>query len=178
MLIYLLLSACIVSILRQNSTLNVGTTADPSCMPVLALSFPPHTLWVYSHMNLLLTLLVCYPDDDIPAAVLSTIETSVGIFAVSLPSYRPLYQRVMQRLFPASSTTKNSYGKSGYSNQSSHVAGWTGHRTDTRIMASRAANNKSSGISVSRDIEMTSHSSADGTWIGIDDHDENPLYKK
>ncbi|KAK7192819.1 hypothetical protein PSPO01_01527 [Paraphaeosphaeria sporulosa] len=75
-------SACIVCLVRLLFVLRVASTPDPT--------------WLKG--------------DSIPSGITSTFEHSVGIFAASFPTYRPLYRWLSKGTLEDTTAHSNSFG--------------------------------------------------------------------
>ncbi|KUI56623.1 hypothetical protein VP1G_04044 [Cytospora mali] len=139
-------SAFIVSIIRQAYVGKVGSTADST--------------W-----------------DDMPAALVSVVELMAGFLAASIPTYRPLWRY----LFPRGDRNDkaNSFRSSGQIPYTKEGVQWHGNvKTQTKVstgvgMAKVRNVNDFGGISVTRDIELSTHSMAGGSrddgWLRVSD---------
>lgn len=126
-------SAFIVSIIRQAYAGKVGSTADPT--------------W-----------------DDVPAALVSVVELMAGFLAASIPTYRPLWRHIFSR--GQRNSSSGGFGSSGReagqwsdNNMKTQTKVSTGvGRAGTTTHMSQAAG----GISVTRDIELSTQDMAGG----------------
>lgn len=103
--------------------------------------------------------------DNMPAGMLSVVELMAGILAVSLPVYRPLYRRLVNK------------DKGGTTQQSSDNPYSSGSRS-VQITGGGFSKNNSDGIVVTDevDINLTPYNRRDGHWVRVGDEDESGLY--
>ncbi|RYP41490.1 hypothetical protein DL767_000995 [Monosporascus sp. MG133] len=133
----------------------------------------------------------------IPAAMINIVELMAGILAASIPTYRPLYRRWLQRgtLPIHNKSNPRHYYHGGERNNSrrnnksraSDTDGGFGdnalpHSVEVKVGCSnRAGDNHgrilSRGINVTEQIELVRHvTNANGTWVRVPDDDEVRLY--
>lgn len=99
--------------------------------------------------------------DDMPAALVSVAELMAGFLAASIPTYRPLWRRIFSQDEKRNTASTNGTGSSGEKCNSSERGPWTSTmKTQTKVSTgvgmSRARTiSDSEGISVTRDIELT-----------------------
>jgi hypothetical protein len=99
-----------------------------------------------------------------PAGMLSVVELMAGILAVSLPVYRPLYRRLVNK--DRGGTQRSS--ENPYSSGSRSI----------KITGGGFTKNNSEGIVVTDevDINLTPYNRKDGNWVQVGDEDELGLY--
>ncbi|KAI1821617.1 hypothetical protein F4861DRAFT_450797 [Xylaria intraflava] len=125
---------------------------------------------------------------SVPSGYLSCLELTVGIFAVSSPTYRALYRRIFQ---PKGSTWERPSGNTNHSWKDLLRARRSGSRAESVGSGSRRPSNErdwnakyqhtatvyavpgpaaavqGNGISITDDVEMIRYSNRDGTWTQI-----------
>lgn len=96
--------------------------------------------------------------------MLSVVELMAGILAVSLPVYRPLYRRLVNK-------------DRGATQRSSDNPYSSGSRS-VKITGGGFSKNNNDGIVVTDevDINLTPYNRKDGNWFLVGDEDEPGLY--
>ncbi|RYO83906.1 hypothetical protein DL766_001733 [Monosporascus sp. MC13-8B] len=108
--------------------------------------------------------------DNIPAGLLSVVELMTGILAVSIPTYRPLYRRLVEGPSWVKQSIQNDYA-SGNRNAEYHRSfGREGPRS-VSVSAGRVSVGTRQGISVTNQIELTVHTSKGGSWVRVPDEE-------
>lgn len=107
----------------------------------------------------------------IPAAYLSEAEICVGFLVVSIPTYRPMYHKIVHGT--AHSTESDSsvgpgynvkIGSNGYNKTASNLV---------QLSPDQTLNSMTQGISVTDDVELVRHAQRDGTWVRVSDENNN-----
>ncbi|KAF2965286.1 hypothetical protein GQX73_g8295 [Xylaria multiplex] len=109
--------------------------------------------------------------DNIPAGLLSVVELMTGILAASIPTYRPLYQRLFYGPAVASQQPTGKGSMSGKGSEAT-VNDQTFVRNSSRnvsVSAGRFPPEFRPGISVTDQIEMVVYSNKGGNWKRVSD---------
>lgn len=88
--------------------------------------------------------------DNVPTGFVSSVELLVGILAASIPTYRPLYRRYIQRTTGQGSQYKSGNSSNGHGPSQSYSA---------KISAARSGMMDGPGVHVTDEIELISHES-------------------
>ncbi|KAI0378947.1 hypothetical protein F5Y04DRAFT_290669 [Hypomontagnella monticulosa] len=112
--------------------------------------------------------------EAVPSLIVSLVEATFGMLAVSVPTYRPLYRRIFHRSaedlrWHSDGATKDSMKKGLYGREvqtNVNVSAAKGHLPDV-----------SPGINVVDQIELVRHANRSGKWVRISDDDEQKLYE-
>lgn len=110
--------------------------------------------------------------EAVPSLIVSLVEATFGMLAVSVPTYRPLYRRIFYRSaedlrwrfeeVTKETTREGLYGKE--------------IRTDVNISTSRGhSHDTPPGIKVVDQIELARHENRSGNWLRVSDDDEQIL---
>ncbi|KUI61327.1 hypothetical protein VP1G_08505 [Cytospora mali] len=107
----------------------------------------------------------------IPAAYLSEAEICVGFLVVSIPTYRPIYHKIVHGTAHALNSDPSTgpgyqvqIGSHGYNNTASKLV---------QVSPNRTLNSVTPGISVTEDVELVRHVQRDGTWVKVSEENEN-----
>ncbi|KAI1170845.1 hypothetical protein F4777DRAFT_583518 [Nemania sp. FL0916] len=101
--------------------------------------------------------------DTGPISIISLFEVAIGILAVSIPTYRPLYQYLTRGDVPTQiggDRVVNSYAKNTYTAQVS---------VNSNFFSSTASEAQPHGIIATDQIELVRHVKKGGTWVQVDD---------
>ncbi|KAI1416809.1 hypothetical protein F5Y13DRAFT_204156 [Hypoxylon sp. FL1857] len=107
--------------------------------------------------------------DAAPSLIVSIVELTVGMLAVSVPTYRPLYRRMFSRSIDDSrwrfeGPTKDTLKKELYGRDT---------QTTVNVSASRGYfQDAPPGINVVDQIELVRHTNRSGNWVRVDDDGE------
>ncbi|KAK7919959.1 hypothetical protein PG985_007981 [Apiospora marii] len=130
-------SACIVSIVRLQSTLQIGSTTDGS--------------W-----------------DNVYPGYLSVIELAVGILAVSIPTYRPLYRLVVYGPdVPGQPSRPHQTSKATGSSQNNQSFQHQNPSRGVTISSDHSRLDSSPGVHVTNQIELVTHARRNGNWVKV-----------
>ena len=100
----------------------------------------------------------------------STAELVISLLCACLPTYRPLYRRLLRSSANRSTTSKPEYGSAMYRNDI------TADARSVRIMSTPGDENQHlEGINVTKDIDMITFSRIHSTWVRVQDDDETRL---
>lgn len=102
-------SACIVSIVRLAFVGRLDSSSDPSCKSTVL-----QKSHCCCHSPIFIRVInadMVRTGDDIPTGVLSTVEICVGIIAVCIATWRPLFNRLLRRSTVPIDTSRNLAGK-------------------------------------------------------------------
>lgn len=114
--------------------------------------------------------------DNMPAALISVAELMAGFLASSIPTYRPPFRHFFSRDERNTRSYTHGYGSSGKSgsrgSRGSRAGPWPNNsKTRTRLSTGTGTVGDSSGISVARDIELSTHYMAagrrDDSWMRV-----------
>lgn len=113
--------------------------------------------------------------DTTPTFILSVIEITVGMLAVSMPTYLPLYKHIFGRVTCTSRTDTRAckYKESlrmGFYN--------VGAQNDVNVTSPGThMGTDHGGINVTNHIELVRHTNRSGNWVRVTDEDEEGLCK-
>ncbi|KAI3331630.1 hypothetical protein HD806DRAFT_477917 [Xylariaceae sp. AK1471] len=100
---------------------------------------------------------------------ISIIETTVGILAVSIPTYKPLYKRLVD--------SSNYYFRRGYMENSSNKDKQRGELPQKSMIPSAPRESHvAPHINVTHQIELVRHTKMGGSWVRVSEDDERQLY--
>lgn len=108
-----------------------------------------------------------------PTLLISQVEVCVGILVVSIPTYRPVYRKLLYGTAESQASPGISdprplaylgFGKIG-GNYDSHNS--SKHHVD--ITAGGKVRGEREGISVMDDVELVRHAQRDGAWVRVSD---------
>lgn len=99
----------------------------------------------------------------IPAAWVSEVEICFGFLVVSIPTYRPIYRKIVYGSADAQDVrTGNSYqleaGSYGSNKNASH---------NVQVSAQRTVPPTQFGISVTDEVELVRHIQHNGSWVRV-----------
>lgn len=111
--------------------------------------------------------------EDIPAGLLSAVELMAGILAASIPTYRPLYRRIVYGSINLSTNTDAmpSYGDHPdrkYSKGKSRDLSLD-TQLSVGVTAGGFAATSRQGINVTNQIELVRHKNMGGNWVRVPD---------
>lgn len=159
-------SACVVSIIRLVFALQVGSL-DGSCK-----SFPRFAALkaciIISYKacpskKVIITNL-CAKGDAVPAVWASEAEKCAGFLVVSIPTYRPIYRKIVCGSADALDVrTGKSYQLEPGSHESNdHIS----HKA--QVSAQRILSPAQLGINVTDDIELVRHIQHNSSWVRME----------
>lgn len=156
-------SACVVSVIRLVFALQVGSldgscTSLPRFAALTACGIISHKAFPFE--NVTITDL-CAKGDAVPAAWASEAEICAGFLVVSIPTYRPIYRKVVYGSDDALDVrTGKCYelelGSYESNNHASHKA---------QVSAQRILSPAQLGASVTDDIELVKRVQHNGSWV-------------
>ncbi|KAI1827833.1 hypothetical protein F4861DRAFT_291365 [Xylaria intraflava] len=108
--------------------------------------------------------------DAAPAVIVSAVEITVGMLAISIPTYQPLHKYIFgngrgrRNNFTARISLKDTLNLSLYGKET---------RTDVNVTSpGRPIGVEHDGISVTNHIELTRHKIKSGSWVRVIEEDE------
>ncbi|KAI1424480.1 hypothetical protein F5Y12DRAFT_797059 [Xylaria sp. FL1777] len=113
--------------------------------------------------------------DAAPTVIVSVLEVTIGMLAVSIPTYRPLYKQISGRRM---SSDTNSTRACSYK-ETLHI-GLYGKNAHTNVNVTSPGTHMGSdhsGINVTNHIELIRHTNKSGHWVRVTDEDEEELCK-
>lgn len=109
--------------------------------------------------------------DNMPAALVSVAELMAGFLAASIPTYRPLFRH----FFPQGDKNTTAFPAQEYGSSGKHSSrGWSnGSKLRTKVSTGAGNMSNFGGISVTRDIELSTHHMAASrqgdSWMRVSD---------
>jgi hypothetical protein len=146
--------ACITSIVRLAFSLKVGSTFDGSCKS-----------WAV-FMLASLANATSNTGDNIAPGFVSTVELLVCLICASIPTYRPLYNRVVRKTFGTVNDSQNTKISAYKSYPSANRAKVT---SDGTIVTTTP------GIHVTDQVELMRYAETNGAWVRVADEDDRTL---
>ncbi|KAK1447930.1 hypothetical protein CMEL01_09769 [Colletotrichum melonis] len=104
--------------------------------------------------------------DMIPGGLLCVVEVAVALLTASLPIYRPLL-RFLGITITANSASNYKRGNLRSSNN------FLGSQVSTHITSGRDMSSQQTGISITDDITLTTHTYVGGEWVRVADEDDD-----
>ncbi|KAJ2985945.1 hypothetical protein NUW58_g5266 [Xylaria curta] len=111
--------------------------------------------------------------DATPTFIISVVEITVGMLAVSIPSYRPLYEH----FFGGGICRSSSNARAGKYKDTLHMS-FYGEDARNDVNVSSPGTHlgcEHGGISVTNHIELVRHARKSGSWVRVTDEDEVEL---
>ncbi|KAI0870305.1 hypothetical protein GGS24DRAFT_493099 [Hypoxylon argillaceum] len=113
--------------------------------------------------------------DVVPSTIVSVVEIAVGMLAVSIPTYHPLYEYVTggKKCIKSKNTRVCKY------KEALHIGLYgEGMRNDVNITSPGIhMGSDHTGINVTNHIELVRHTNKSGNWVRVMDEDEEELHK-
>lgn len=108
---------------------------------------------------------LCAKGDAVPAAWASEAEICAGFLVVSIPTYRPIYRKIV---YGSAGALDVRTGKSYQIEPGSHESNdHASHKV--QVSAQRILSPAQLGISVTDDIELVRHIQHNGSWVRMEE---------
>ncbi|KAI0533693.1 hypothetical protein GGR58DRAFT_98347 [Xylaria digitata] len=113
--------------------------------------------------------------DCTPTVIISVVEITVGMLAVSIPTYQPLYKHIFGRRKSKDSNNTRAFC---YKETLHTVFYGKGTQNDVKVTSpgTHTAPDQG-GINVTNHIELVRHANKSGHWVRVTDEDEEELCK-
>ncbi|GAW11604.1 hypothetical protein ANO14919_009510 [Xylariales sp. No.14919] len=113
--------------------------------------------------------------DAAPTVIVSVFEITVGMLAVSIPTYQPLYKHV----FGARICSNNNNTRACCYKETLHIGLYgKGAQNDVKVTSPGIhMGSDQGGINVTNHIELIRHTNKSGLWVRVTDEDEEGLCK-
>lgn len=109
----------------------------------------------------------------VPALLISQVEVCFGLLVVSVPTYRPLYRKLVYGTAEKESQPGISGPRPlaylGFKKISSYASKWNDSEHRVEITAGKDARDSPRGICIQDDVELVRHIQRDGIWVRVSD---------
>ncbi|KAI1860569.1 hypothetical protein JX265_009968 [Neoarthrinium moseri] len=105
--------------------------------------------------------------DIVPAGLLSVAELMSAILAACIPTYRPLFRKLVEGSTVGKKIAWSGYGSAAIRNDK--ISRDAPHTVN--VSAGRFPNSTRPGINVTNQIELSVHRSKGGSWVRVPDED-------